>query len=245
MKIGAITNQVMTNRVAKNEKSKQMKMQATQKDSFVSNPTFGGYKEVYNSVMSKNITTHYEAIDAFETLFKSAMSTEGFKKLCWSNVIEILLNKMRTYQFFLALSAPDKRAPEDEKKRFKYILGDAYNSNGKDKIQIEDSEGNNILFLEASPKRFIDCFRDDLSNLSPHFTFHNPERKGSHIEFYLDKEDDFVIDRLYSIDYGHNTSFYPGLGMKRDNRYNPFVSNTATYYNKDGSKNFFKNFIGV
>ena len=67
-------------------------------------------------------------------------------------------------------------------------------------------------------------------------------RKG-HLEFYLDKKGDLFVDRSYDKEL-FSSGFYSDTGTKKIEieSYSGGKPDT-TYYNKDGSKSFFKNWL--
>lgn len=109
---------------------------------------------------------------------------------------------------------------------------------------IDSLKNNNIISIANNKNSSFDIISLSGKSKDIHLGFSAGKRKG-YIEFYTDKKGDFFVDRTYGKDF-FSRGFYSDTGTKKvDISSYEGGSPEKTYYNKDGSKPFFKNlFLG-
>lgn len=239
MKVSAISNPIYTNKISKKNNISNIKTSTISRSTYAQNPTFGSYSKSFNRIMEQNITKFDDACAAFLELFNAAKNLPGAKKLSSVQFFDETILSRSAYFLFMSLSDYSIH-PHSTVMKACVKSADNYCLN-----IIKDAQDNKILTYETLGISLLDNIRSKYDSQCPELTFHNPEKPEQFIKFTIDKDRDFCVNRLTNPDYGRSISYYYKGGMKRDNRYDPFVSNEATYYNRDGSKSFWKNLIGV
>ncbi len=228
MKIQPIStfNKVTTNRI---DKSSKYSIPVQQINADLVN--FGNYTRKFESILYKDIRSHSQLCDCFKELFSSATKTPNLKNKRAAYFFFEQMEKIGVYLMFseMAHYSTSKRPGVS-----KEYASQAYN----DKVTlVTDANDKPIMTYTSSD---ISLFSSDLDKQKPMVRFNDPDGIR-YIEFSYDKNGNLSIDRLYSESRAQELLFYYGGGIKMKNDYNPFESSDITYYNRDGSKAFWKN----
>jgi hypothetical protein len=105
-------------------------------------------------------------------------------------------------------------------------------------------ENSEILPIASQHGSIMDIINYGKGLKNFHMGFCSGLKRGS-IEFYTDKKGDLFVDQCYGSNF-MSTGFYSDAGTKKVEVYSyAGVKPEKTFYNKDGSKPFFKNwFLG-
>lgn len=192
-------------------------------------PSFGNYKEVFAKAMTQSVRSHDELCTLFSRLFKVAQDNAAFTSACCKFFAGIIANAS-VYTLFTSLhNYENSSAPEKCKEYIKNA-----------------SEHSEILARDKSGKELVTYDTTDMKYTSTNYTAQKPAIRfkslldRSFIEFTMDKHGDLVLDR-FTEDGGKIEHFYYKGGLKKEGTYEQYKSADNIYYNKDGSKAFWRN----
>ena len=191
----------------------------------VTNNSFTGYYDVLREGAQKPIADLKQAQYLFEDLIMEIELDNSIKKNQFFYTVKNLCANIRLRELFNKFIKS-----EQDNSLVRNLLDILKNKNivsiANDKFSVFD-----IISLSGTPKDI-------------HLGFGAGKRKG-YIEFYTDKKGDVFVDRSYGKDF-FTRGFYSDAGTKKvDISSYAGGSPEKTYYNKDGSKPFFKNlFLG-
>jgi len=188
-------------------------------------PNFNGY----NEVLREGARTTVKSLKEAETLFGDLLTEINQ---------DVMITK---YPFFDAIkNIFDGRGL----KGLFGILGNSSDSNIMVEKLIQTARKEEVVSVAKQRSSIFDLICYGKKPKDFHLGFCSGTKK-SYIEFYSDKKGDIFVERTYGKDYV-NTGFYSDTGTKKVEIVS--YGDTApdkTFYNKDGTKPFFKNwFLG-
>jgi hypothetical protein len=179
--------------------------------------------------MKQKIHSHDELCSLFAKLFRNARDNAGFTSAC-CNFFAGIVAGTSVYTLFSSLHNYDGSMMPEKYKEF------IKNASEYSEILVRDKKGNEVVVYDTSDMKYTNT---DYTAQKPAIRFKSGEGR-SFIEFTMDRQGDLVIDR-FTENGGTIEHFYYGGGLKKEGSYEQYMSADSTYYNKDGSRAFWRN----
>lgn len=186
---------------------------------------FNGYHDVIGKAMRTPVKDTKNAQEVFTDLINEIHNDKSINKTNFFKTVYDLFKQNGLIGLFSEL----KKAP---------------NKDSYTECMLEYARKNNVLPLAKDENEIFDIVSYSGSADDIHLGFLAGKEKGG-IEFYTDKKGDLFVEQTHDRNF-LNTGFYSDTGTKKVE-----VTSYAggkpdkTFYNKDGSKPFFKNwFLG-